>query len=121
VTMCTPEAQAKYHEAGVWAHKDKSSGTDSAQKAESRKDLDYHERLPGADQWERGGELYEYVRQPPTRMHCRTRHHLTTHTAMSTTDLICACSSLSCVAGAGACEQERGGGEAGRHSQSAQG
>ena len=66
VTMCTPDTQAKYHEPSVWSHKDKSSGTSSQQLAESRKDLDYHERLPGADQWERGGELYEFVSEQRT-------------------------------------------------------
>ena len=73
VTMCTPEAQAKYHEPNVWAHKDKSSGTDSKQKAESRKDIDYHERLPGSDQWERGGELYEFVSCTPNNTPHRQR------------------------------------------------
>ena len=67
VTMCTPETQAKYREPAVWAHKDISSGTDSQKKAESRKDIDYHERLPGADQWERGGELYELVLVPVSK------------------------------------------------------
>ena len=74
VTMCTPETQEKYHEPFVWAHKDKSTGTDSKQLAESRKDIEYHERLPGADQWERGGELYEYVSVQQTdtvlQQHC---------------------------------------------------
>ena len=70
VTMCTPETQAQYAEQAVWAHKDSSSGTDSKQKAESRTDIDYHERLPGADQWERGGELYEFV--SVQRTHPRT-------------------------------------------------
>jgi len=64
VTMCTPDAQAKYHEPAVWKHKDESTGTSSKEKAEKRKGLEYHERMEGSDQWEKGGELYEFVLVP---------------------------------------------------------
>jgi hypothetical protein len=67
VTMCTDDTQAKYAEEDVWRHKDESTGTRSTEKAEGRKGLEYHERAPGADQWERGGELYEFVLVPVKR------------------------------------------------------
>ena len=67
VTMCTPDTQARYAEQAVWQHKDQSTGTDSKAKAEGRGGLEYHERLAGSDQWERGGELYEFVLVPVKR------------------------------------------------------
>ena len=67
VTMCTADTQARYAEPAVWQHKDESSGTSSVKKAESRRDLDYHPRMPGSDQWERGGELYEFVLVPVSK------------------------------------------------------
>lgn len=117
VTMCTPETQAKYHEQPVWDHKDKSTGTDSQQKAESRKDIEYHERMPGADQWERGGELYEFVSAQRTHTHTQFCHATCANVNHS---LICSVSLVTRV-GVGAGRQERGSGEAGRYSQSTQG
>ena len=67
VTMCTPETQARYAEPAVWQHKDDSTGTSSIDKAAKRRGLDYHERMPGSDQWERGGELYEFVLVPVSK------------------------------------------------------
>jgi len=64
VTMCTDEVQRKFAEASVWQHKDLSTGTVSRDKAEKRAGLEYRERMAGSDQWERGGELYEFVLVP---------------------------------------------------------
>jgi len=63
-TMCTPEKQAELAEASVWKDKDESSGISSADRARKRTDIDYHPRLAGSDQWERGGEAYEFVAVP---------------------------------------------------------
>ena len=67
VTMCTPDIQAQYGERAVWQDKDDSTGTSSAGKAERRTDLEYHDRMQGSDQWERGGEAYEFVAVPVSR------------------------------------------------------
>jgi len=67
VTLCTPETQSKLLDKSVWKEKDEVSSSASQAKAIERHSLEYHDRLPGADQWERGGKLWEFVCVPVDR------------------------------------------------------
>lgn len=64
MTLCTPEIQFKNMDKDAWRMKDEQSHILSQEKAIDRENLEYHDRLPGADQWERGGQLYEFVAVP---------------------------------------------------------
>jgi len=64
MTLCTQEKQAQLQDEVIWKAKDTGSGISSEQRSKERQDIQYNERLEGADQWDRGGELYEFVLVP---------------------------------------------------------
>jgi len=64
MTLCTPQTQVKLMDKSIWRQKDETTNISSNEKAIQRQSLNYHDRLEGADQWQRGGKLYEFVLVP---------------------------------------------------------
>lgn len=64
MTLCTPEVQYKNMDMEAWRMKDEQAKVLSQEKAIEREKFDYHDRIAGADQWERGGKMYEFVAVP---------------------------------------------------------